>query len=267
MELFDRDHPYPHRLGKVAVLAVIGRAADTDHADPVRVQQPLFHRAAKRRAMRIHRAAEIAVEQIGVAVEVDHPQGAPLCQRPQDRQGAEMIAPRRHRQYPLRPHAGIKRLHPREAVHQVRRVRPHVTQIGAVHQLERAYPGNAVLGADHGRGVAQLARPMAWPWPVRGATIPGRTDEANLHLPDPRILQRHMRQPHEGRHPGKPWQIKPRHRTKRFIDHNTPFLSHRTRDRPRPFHPNPPRAPRDSLFPTPIAAIHRQKTEHVNIWS
>ncbi len=62
MEFFDGNDPHPDTLGKVAVFAVIRRAANADLHDPFGIEQIFFDRAAERRAMGVLRTAKIAIE-------------------------------------------------------------------------------------------------------------------------------------------------------------------------------------------------------------
>ena len=214
MKLGNRNDPDPDACRKIPILAAIGRPAYPDDDIASGVQQPLLHRPAERRAMVIARGAKVDVVQVGMTVELDHAQAATLRQRPQDRQGAQMIAATGQRQDPRRPHPGIERLHPRHAVHQVGRIGCHIAQVGTARQIKRRHPGRTVLRPDHGGQIAQLARPMARARPVGGAAIPRRADQPDLHLAETRMVKGHMRQPHEGRNAGESRQIKSRNRLK-----------------------------------------------------
>ena len=62
--------------------------------------------------MGVFAGPEIDIVQIGMAVELDQPQGPPFAQCPQDRQRAQMIAAAGQRQNPRRAEPGIKPLDP-----------------------------------------------------------------------------------------------------------------------------------------------------------
>ncbi len=225
MELLDRDDTDTDALGEVAVLAVIGRPPDADLHDAARVQQLFLDRAAEGGAVGVHRAAEIAVEKVRVAVEMDHAQRAVLGQRPQDGQAAQVIAARGQRHDPRIAHTAVEAFHPGHAVGQVCRVGGHVAQIGAVGGLEGPRPGRAVLGPDHGGKVAQLPRPVAGAGAVGGAAVPGGADQADLHILQARIVQGHMREPHEGGHTRKARQVETGDGLEEGIAHEAPRMS------------------------------------------
>ena len=157
-----------------------------------------------------------------MAVEMDHAQRRVLGQGTQDRQRAQMVPPGGQGHDALRLHTGIEGLHPRHRIHQVARIGGHIPQIGATHQIERTHTGDAILCPDHRRQITHLARTVARTGTVRGAPVPGRADQANLHLGDARIVQPHMRQAHEGRNPGETRQIKARNRPEEIVCHVVP---------------------------------------------
>ena len=70
------------------------RAANTDLHRPSRVENPLFHGAAKRGAVGKALTAKIAVVGVRMGIKMDHAQRLIPSQRPQNRQGGEMVAPR-----------------------------------------------------------------------------------------------------------------------------------------------------------------------------
>jgi len=159
------------------------------------VQQALLDGAAERRAVGVGVVAEVAVEGVGVGVEVDHADRALARDRPHDRQGHEMVAAGSERD-----HAGAvdrleKGLDPLQGIVEVDRVAGDVAEIGAVGQLEGRNAERVVHVAHHRRHVADLARTMARAGPVGGAAVPGHADQADLDL----VELGDVGQAHEGR--------------------------------------------------------------------
>ena len=217
MELLDQDQADALGCREIAVLGVIHGAAQPDHHHAPWVKQPLLHRAAERGAMGIERAAEIGMIEVCVAIEMDHAKRCAPRQRPQHRQRRQVIAPRRERHDSRSGHPVIKGGDPRHAVGNIGRIGANIAQIGAIHCLERPHPACGMLRADHGRGVAQLPGAMARTGSIGGARVPGHADQAHLGLGKAGMIRRETGQAHEGRHPGKAWQIEARDRVKEGI--------------------------------------------------
>ena len=167
--------------------------------------------------MGIAEPAEIAVEQVGMGIEMDHADRSIGGEAAQHRKRDEMVAARRHRGDAAFPQPGIEFGNSRHAVIKVDGVRPDIAQIGAIHHGERVHAGDRVHRPDHRRQVAQLARPVARSRPVGGAGVPWHADEPHLHLVNARRAHLQMRQAHEARHAGETRHLHRRYGNEKLV--------------------------------------------------
>ena len=135
-------------LAKVDVLGVVHGTPEADLNRPPGIQQTLFHGPAKRRAVGVPVAAEVASVQIGVRVELDHAHGL-LHKSTQDGQRDEVVAPCRDRHDAVPAQFLVERLDSLQGVIQVGRIDGHVSQIGTVAIGIRRPPPNGMDTADH----------------------------------------------------------------------------------------------------------------------
>ena len=166
---------------------------------PLRVQQPLLHRAAEECAVGDRVAAEVAVPGIGMGVEVDQPDRAVPGDGAHDRERDQVIAAGRERHRAGRMHAGEEAFDAPDRVVQVDRIDAGIAAVGDPAKLVGA-DAEDVMGAPHqARHVANLARAVAGAGTVGGAVVPGHTHQRNIHgreIGD-------VGQPHEGRYPAE----------------------------------------------------------------
>ncbi len=158
--------------------------------------------------MRIFEAAEIAVVEIRVAVEMDHPDRSFFGDRAQDGQAGQMVASDAHRRDGALDELAIEGRDARQGVVDARRVDRDIAEIGAAREMEGHDAGCLVQLAHHGGRVAQRARAMAGAGTIGRAPVPWNADEPDIDALDSRILERHMRQAHEGRDAGEARQHK-----------------------------------------------------------
>ena len=107
----------------------------------------------------------------------------------------------------------------RHAVGDIGRVGADIAQVGAVCQFEGAHAGGAIFGADHGGGVAQLARSVARAGAVGGAAVPGHADQADLHIAVAGVVRGQDGQAHEAGNTCEAGQVHARDRLKEGIGH------------------------------------------------
>ena len=94
---FDADEAHAHLLAIVEVFEIIHRAAQADLHGALGIEHALLDRPLEGRAMGIFEAAEIAVIEIGMGIEMDHAHRLLGADRAQHRQRAQMIAACRER--------------------------------------------------------------------------------------------------------------------------------------------------------------------------
>ena len=167
--------------------------------------------------MGIAEPAEIAVEQVGMGIEMDHADRPVGGKAAKHRKRDEMVATGRHRGDAAFPQPGIEFGNSRHTVIKVDGIGPDIAQIGAIHHGKRVHAGDRVHRPDHRRQVAQLARPMARSRPVGGACIPWHADQTHLHLVDARRAHLQMGQAHEARHTGKTWHLHRRYGNEKLV--------------------------------------------------
>ena len=73
-QFLDPDDPHAVRLAPFDIVIIIGGATDADLHNLLRIEQPFLDGPPERGAMGVFETAEIAVEQIGMGIEMDHRQ-------------------------------------------------------------------------------------------------------------------------------------------------------------------------------------------------
>ncbi len=192
---------------KFDVFTVVHGATNADLNHPFGIQQPLFDGAAERRAVGVFEAAEIAVEQIGVGVKVDHAKGGIFGKGAQDRQGNQVITADAHGGNVMGGEVFIKGGDAVQAVLQIGGVWGNVAKISTVGLRERINARGGIDTPDHGGIVAHLAWAVARAGAVCGARIPRHADQAKINVFVPFVTGRKMWQAHEAGHPGKAGQV------------------------------------------------------------
>ena len=104
---------------------------------------------------------------------------------------------------------------PHQGVVDIGRIDRAVAEIGDIGKVIGNDLHRLVHAPHHRRHVAHLARRMPRAWPVSGAAIPGNADNADVEIPC--LIERHMRQSHEGCDAAKARRDKPRCRLIEFF--------------------------------------------------
>ena len=191
--------PHAIRAGELDILPVISRAPDADLHHALGVEQPFLHGAAERRAMREFESAEIAVVEIRMAIEINHADRPVFGNRAQDRQARQMIAADRHRRDVSLHEFAIKARDALQRVVETRRVDGDIAKVSAAGEVKGHDARSLVQLTHHGGGVAQRTGPVPRAGAIGRSPVPGDAHEADVDAFDPRILQRHVGQPHKGR--------------------------------------------------------------------
>ena len=95
--LLDAHEAHAHLRAIVEVVEIVHGAAQADLDGAPGIEHAVLDGAAEGRAMGVFEAAEIAVVEIGMGIEMDHAHRLLRAHRAQHRQRAEMIAARRER--------------------------------------------------------------------------------------------------------------------------------------------------------------------------
>ena len=166
----------------VEVVGFVSRGPQTDLDDPLRVDQALFDDAPERGAVGDF-LAEHGVVDIGMGVDVHHPHGPMLLPHgPQDRQHDRMVAAQRQRHAAVGQNGIVGVLDNRDRFLQIEGVDRHVADVGHRQGIERRRAGRHVVGTNHRRFGANLARREAGAAAVRRANVERHTDETDIQI-------------------------------------------------------------------------------------
>ena len=146
-------------------------------------------------------AAEIAVVQIRMRIEMDHADRPLGPQCAQDGVGDQMITAAGKRQHIHGDQAGIVSLKLGHGIHEISRVHVRIPKIGHIGQFIRRDAQGRIGAAHHLRHLAHLPGAMAGTGAVGGAAIKGHANNADIDIGG--IFGCHMRQAHESGDTGK----------------------------------------------------------------
>ena len=114
-------------------------------------------------------------------IDVDQPDRAmPTGDGAQHRQRQRVVAAERQRHAAVRQDLVVSRLDALHAIRQAVRVDGDIPQIGHLQPFERGGAGAHVVGADHHRFLADLARAIAGAAAVGGADIQRNADKGGV---------------------------------------------------------------------------------------